>query len=77
VQFLTSLYNAFLETDASLVEINPFVSCTDGRLFGSMPKLNFDDNAMFRHADLKECATSQRKIRWKSRLEVQPQLHQS
>ena len=54
VQFLTSLYNAFLETDASLVEINPFVSCTDGRLFALDAKLNFDDNAMFRHADLKE-----------------------
>ena len=54
VQFLTSLYRAFLESDASLVEINPFVSCTDGRLFALDAKLNFDDNAMFRHADLKE-----------------------
>jgi succinyl-CoA synthetase beta subunit len=54
VQFLTSLYRAFLDTDASLVEINPFVSCTDGRLFALDAKLNFDDNAMFRHADLKE-----------------------
>ncbi|MGA2002210.1 MAG: ADP-forming succinate--CoA ligase subunit beta [Terriglobales bacterium] len=54
VQFLTGLYRAFLETDASLVEINPFVSCTDGRLFALDAKLNFDDNAMFRHADLRE-----------------------
>ncbi len=54
VQFLTSLYRAFLETDASLVEINPFVSCTDGRLFALDAKLNFDDNAMFRHKDLVE-----------------------
>src|SRR6195256_5331169 len=54
VQFLTSLYRAFLETDASLVEINPFVSCTDGRLFALDAKLTFDDNAMFRHADLRE-----------------------
>jgi succinyl-CoA synthetase beta subunit len=54
VQFLTSLYRAFLESDASLVEINPFVSCTDARLFALDAKLNFDDNAMFRHADLKE-----------------------
>jgi succinyl-CoA synthetase beta subunit len=54
VQFLTSLYRAFLETDASLVEINPFVSCTDGRLFALDAKLTFDDNALFRHADLKE-----------------------
>jgi len=54
VQFLTSLYRAFLETDASLVEINPFISCTDGRLFALDAKLNFDDNALFRHADLRE-----------------------
>jgi succinyl-CoA synthetase beta subunit len=54
VQFLTSLYRAFLETDASLVEINPFISCTDGRLFALDAKLTFDDNALFRHADLCE-----------------------
>jgi succinyl-CoA synthetase beta subunit len=54
VQFLTGLYRAFLETDASLVEINPFISCTDGRLFALDAKLTFDDNALFRHPDLKE-----------------------
>ena len=54
VQFLTGLYRAFLDTDASLVEINPFVSCTDGRLFALDAKLTFDDNALFRHKDLLE-----------------------
>jgi succinyl-CoA synthetase beta subunit len=54
VKFLTSLYRAFLDTDASLVEINPFISCTDGRLFALDAKLNFDDNALFRHPDLRE-----------------------
>src|ERR1700687_2829225 len=54
LQFLTSLYRAFLESDASLVEINPFISCTDGRLFALDAKLTFDDNALFRHADLRE-----------------------
>ena len=54
VQFLTGLYHAFLDTDASLVEINPFVSCTDGRLFALDAKLTFDDNALFRHPDLRE-----------------------
>jgi succinyl-CoA synthetase beta subunit len=54
VQFLTGLYRAFLETDASLVEINPFISCTDGRLFALDAKLTFDDNALFRHTDLRE-----------------------
>ena len=54
VQFLTGLYRAFLEADASLVEINPFISCTDGRLFALDAKLTFDDNALFRHMDLRE-----------------------
>ena len=54
VQFLTSLYRAFLESDASLVEINPFISCTDGRLFALDAKMTFDDNALFRHADIRE-----------------------
>jgi succinyl-CoA synthetase beta subunit len=54
VQFLTGLYRAFLDTDASLVEINPFISCTDGRLFALDAKMTFDDNALFRHPDLRE-----------------------
>src|SRR5215468_9198860 len=54
VQLLTSLYKAFLETDASLAEINPFITTTDGRLFALDAKFNFDDNALFRHADLRE-----------------------
>ncbi len=54
VQFLTGLYRAFLETDASLLEINPFITCTDGRLFALDAKVTFDDNALFRHADLRE-----------------------
>jgi succinyl-CoA synthetase beta subunit len=54
VQFLTGLYRAFMETDASLVEINPFITCTDGRLFALDAKLTFDDNALFRHADIRE-----------------------
>jgi succinyl-CoA synthetase beta subunit len=54
VQFLTGLYRAFLDTDASLVEINPFVSCADGRLFALDAKMTFDDNALFRHPDLRE-----------------------
>src|SRR6266404_3592652 len=53
-QFMTSLYKAFAETDSSLMEINPFISCTDGRLFALDAKVTFDDNAMFRHPDLRE-----------------------
>jgi succinyl-CoA synthetase beta subunit len=54
VRFMTALYRAFDETDSSLSEINPFVSCSDGRLFALDAKINFDDNAMFRHPDLRE-----------------------
>jgi succinyl-CoA synthetase beta subunit len=54
VKFMTGLYKAFHETDSSLLEINPFVTCPDGRLFALDAKMNFDDNAMFRHSDLKE-----------------------
>jgi succinyl-CoA synthetase beta subunit len=54
VQFMTGLYRAFEGTDGSLVEINPFITTTDGRLLALDAKINFDDNALFRHADLKE-----------------------
>src|SRR5260370_10443367 len=54
VQFLTSLYKAFLDTDASLLEINPFITTTDGRLFALDAKFNFDANDLFRHAVLRE-----------------------
>src|SRR5450631_3474959 len=54
VQFLTSLYKAFLDTDSSLLEINPFITTTDGRLFALDAKITFADNALFRHADLRE-----------------------
>ena len=52
-QFMTGLYRAFEETDSSLMEINPFVTCNDSRLFALDAKMNFDDNAMFRHSDLR------------------------
>src|SRR5438132_3397535 len=54
VQFLTNLYKCFLDTDASLLEINPFITTKDGRLFALDAKVTFDDNALFRHNDLRE-----------------------
>ena len=54
VRFMTSLYKAFAETDSSLMEINPFITCSDGRLFALDAKMTFDDNALFRHPDLRE-----------------------
>jgi succinyl-CoA synthetase beta subunit len=54
VQLMTGLYKAFLETDSSLMEINPFITCSDGRLFALDAKMNFDDSALFRHPELKD-----------------------
>jgi len=54
VKFLTSLYKAYVETDASLAEINPLITTKDGRVFALDAKVNFDDNALFRHADLRD-----------------------
>ena len=54
VKFMSALYQAFEETDSSLMEINPFITTSDGRLFALDAKMNFDDNALFRHPDLKE-----------------------
>jgi succinyl-CoA synthetase beta subunit len=54
VQFMTGLYKAFQETDSSLMEINPFITCSDSRLFALDAKMNFDDNGLYRHPELKE-----------------------
>ena len=54
VQVMQALYRAYEATDASLLEINPFVVTKDGRLLALDAKVNFDDSAMFRHKDLKE-----------------------
>ena len=51
---LQSLYRAFDQTDASLAEINPLILTGDGRVIALDAKLNFDDNALFRHADIVE-----------------------
>src|SRR3954463_13472682 len=50
-KFMLSLYEAYEKSDASLVEINPFLLTKDNRLIALDAKLNFDDNAMFRHKD--------------------------
>ena len=54
VKFMTGLYKVFIETDASLLEINPFITTKDDRLLALDCKINFDDNAIFRHKELKE-----------------------
>jgi len=50
--FLRGLYRLFVEKDASLVEINPLVVTKQGELFALDGKLNFDDNALYRHPDV-------------------------
>ncbi|HLH36708.1 MAG TPA: ADP-forming succinate--CoA ligase subunit beta [Alloacidobacterium sp.] len=54
VKFMLGLYKAYVDTDASLLEINPFITTKDDKLFALDCKINFDDNAMFRHKELKE-----------------------
>jgi succinyl-CoA synthetase beta subunit len=49
-----NLYHAFEATDASLVEINPFVITRDGRSLALDAKMNFDDNALSRHPEIRE-----------------------
>lgn len=52
VKFLISLYNVFIEKDCSIVEINPLVITGDGNVLALDSKINFDDNALFRHKDI-------------------------
>jgi len=54
VKFLLALYKAYEETDASLAEINPLVLTTDGQVIALDAKMNFDDNALFRHPEILE-----------------------
>lgn len=52
VQIVESTYNAFISTDASQIEINPLVLSSNGNLIALDAKINFDDNALFKHKDI-------------------------
>ncbi len=54
VQFFTALYRAFVETDASMIEINPCIVTGDGKLVALDAKVTFDDNALYRHPEFKD-----------------------
>jgi len=54
VKLATGLFEAFTATDASLIEINPLVVTSNGNLLALDAKMNFDDNALFRHPDIRE-----------------------
>jgi len=53
-RLMTNLYQLFMTKDCSLAEINPLAVAADGRLLALDAKLNFDDNALFRHKDIQE-----------------------
>ena len=54
VTFITALYRAFVDSDCSLAEINPLVLTKAGDVLALDAKMGFDDNALFRHADIRE-----------------------
>jgi succinyl-CoA synthetase beta subunit len=54
VKLMSALYDAFVKTDASLVEINPLVVTASGDLLALDAKMSFDDNALYRHADIRD-----------------------
>jgi len=54
VSFITALYRAFVDSDCALAEINPLVLTKAGDVLALDAKMGFDDNALFRHPDLRE-----------------------
>ncbi|HEV8345982.1 MAG TPA: ADP-forming succinate--CoA ligase subunit beta [Vicinamibacterales bacterium] len=54
VKLATAVYEAFVATDASLLEINPLVVTQSGDLLALDAKMNFDDNALYRHTDIRD-----------------------
>jgi succinyl-CoA synthetase beta subunit len=53
VAFMVALYKAFEDTDATLAEINPFLITGDNKVYALDAKMTFDDNALYRHPDIK------------------------
>ena len=53
-KFMNALYEAFKATDASLIEINPLIVTEEGSLLALDAKMNFDDNALYRHPDIRD-----------------------
>ena len=71
VKFIASLYKAFEATDASLAEINPLLVTKQGNVLALDAKMNFDDNALARHPDIKEM----RDLNEEEPLEVEASKH--
>ena len=71
VRFVTALYAAYREIDATLLEVNPLVVTAQGEVVAVDAKLNLDDNALYRHSDLAEL----RDIHEEEPLEVEASEH--
>jgi succinyl-CoA synthetase beta subunit len=71
VKFMIALYRAYIDLDASLAEINPFLLTEDGELYALDAKLNFDDNALFRHKEFAEL----RDLNEEEALEIEASKH--
>jgi succinyl-CoA synthetase beta subunit len=54
VSLMQSLFRAYVDTDSSLAEVNPLLVTRDGRVLALDAKMTFDDNALFRHSDIRE-----------------------
>jgi succinyl-CoA synthetase beta subunit len=54
VRMMMALYQAFIATDASILEINPLIVTREGDLLALDAKMNFDDNALYRHQDIRD-----------------------
>ena len=70
-KFMMALYRAFEGTDASLAEINPFLVTGDDEVYALDAKMNFDDNALHRHADIGEL----RDLKEEDPLEIEASKH--
>jgi succinyl-CoA synthetase beta subunit len=68
---MIALAKAYVATDASLAEINPFILTADGKVYALDAKINFDDNALYRHKDLMDL----RDLNEEDPLEVEASKH--
>ncbi len=54
IKFASALYNAYMDNDAEMIEINPLIKTGDGKFLALDAKMGFDDNALYRHPDISE-----------------------
>ncbi len=54
IKFASALYNAYMDNDAEMIEINPLIKTGDGKFLALDAKMGFDDNALYRHSNISE-----------------------